>query len=295
MAWLGLKVTTGAQFFDYYVVDPVVVLAEEVSEFVESLVFMPHSEQVLGHRDLIGTVARLPESHRRKHGLGPPGRVLFCNMGRIAKIDPQTFDAWARIIQAVNNSALVITAMSENAIGNLTREARIRGLRVDPDLGSSQLIFMPRSDVFNHVHTKTLCDVYLDTHYMNGHSSTGDMLYAGLPSVTLRGKLMSSRIAASLLTTMGLSDMIADSIDKYISMAIYFGLDATVREVARGRVERARETSPLFDVKRTMTNFQEMWPIMWNKLAKGQLPSTIHLTDMNSSSRWPPDGVDNYG
>src|SRR5258708_16154379 len=116
------------------------------------------------------------------------------------------FDVWMRLLEDVSGSVLWI--LEDNALAgrNLRKEARDRG--VDP----GRLVFAPRVGVAEYRARCRLADLVLDTLPYNGHGTTSDMLWAGLPVLTCAGSTFAGRVAGSLLHAAGLPDVVAASL-----------------------------------------------------------------------------------
>ena len=92
-----------------------------------------------------------------------------------------------------------------------------------------------------------LADLALDTFPCNGHTTTSDALWAGVPVLSLQGEAFAARVAASLLSAAGLPELIVDSAGAYRQTALRFAQDAEWRGGLTRRTQALREHSPLFD------------------------------------------------
>ncbi len=79
-------------------------------------------------------------------------------------------------MKRANNSALVLKYYDEPTAQNIRKEAAKRGLIVDSNYNVSQLLFMHGAGM-EHIQRKAMCDLYLDVHKYNGHSTTADILW----------------------------------------------------------------------------------------------------------------------
>ena len=92
-------------------------------------------------------------------------------------------------------------------------------------LAAQRLIFAPRVDPARYRARLGLADLFLDTSPYNAGTIASDALRMGLPVLTMAGRAFASRMAASLLTAVGLTDCIASDIDDYVQRAIAFATD----------------------------------------------------------------------
>src|SRR3954462_7661301 len=87
---------------------------------------------------------------------------------------------------------------------------------VDPE----RLIFAKRMAPTDHLSRQRCADLFLDTLPYNAHTTASDALWAGLPVVTCRGETFAGRVAASLLQTIGLPELITTTLEDYERLAI---------------------------------------------------------------------------
>ena len=130
-----------------------------------------------------------------KHGLPEDGYV-YANFSSASRLDRETFALWMRILDAVPGSVLWLLAAVPFVAANLMREAVRRG--VDP----ARLVFGKR-ELKRSAHLARLqcADLALDTlAWHNGHSTSADMLWAGVPVLTAPGGTFPTRVASSLVT-----------------------------------------------------------------------------------------------
>ena len=103
---------------------------------------------------------------------------------------------------------------------------------------------MPLGD---HLPRHFCADLFLDTFPYNAHATASYALRAGLPLLTLAGKSFASRVAASLVTTIGLPELIAQSQEEYESLAIELAGNPAKLARIKQAVVRNSVSSPLFD------------------------------------------------
>lgn len=187
----------------------------------------------------------------------PEDAVVYCNFGQLYKIDPPTFNMWATILINVPNSVLWLLKFPEAGAEQLLKTAST--LNVDP----SRIIFGNVEPISNHIKRIQLADIYLDTSICNGHTTCLDVLWAGVPIVTLPGKTYASRVAASQLTTLGCTETVAENKDQYIEIAVQLGKDKMLLESLRSKIWTLRLTSKLFDCKSYTEALEIIYEDMW--------------------------------
>jgi predicted O-linked N-acetylglucosamine transferase (SPINDLY family) len=263
--YLGYPGTMGAEFIDYLIADRFLIPAGHAADYSEKLVLLPGSYQV---NDRKRPVAATPP--RRELGL-PENGFVFCCFNHTYKILPETFSVWMRLLEAVPGSILWLLESNPWAGENLRREARIRG--VDPD----RLVFAPPLPMDRHLGRLAAADLFLDTTPYNAHTTASDALWAGLPVLTAPGDTFASRVAGSLLTAVGLPELIAGSMESYEALALQFARERERLAALRGKLARNRDAAPLFDTPRFARNLESAYEIMWRQYQSGDGPRAIEL------------------
>ncbi len=259
--YLGFPGTSGAPYYDYAIVDPIVVPAETRPYWNERLVYMPDTYFVV-NRDQPIDASGLG---RADFGL-PADSIVFCSFNQSYKIDPTAFGAWMRILGAVPGSVLWLPTEEPVMESNLRREAEARGIAAD------RLVFAAKvPEKSQHLERLRLADVALDTLNYNGHTTTVDALWAGIPVVATLGRHFASRASASLLRAAGLGRLVAADLEGYERMAIELARQPGERARIRQHLAEARQSAPLFDTDRTVTNLETAYERIW-ALHRGGVP-----------------------
>ena len=255
----------GTRVVDYLIADHFVVPDAHLGHYDEHVVHLPDCYQP---NDPQRAIAATPT--RAEAGL-PEAGLVFCSFNETYKITPTMFDIWMRLLQAVPGSVLWLLASNRSAPGNLRREAGLRGV------APSRLLFAPRVSQAVHLGRLALADLVLDTLPVNAHTTASDALWAGVPLLTCPGETFASRVAGSLLQTMGLPELITDSLQDY---------ERTARELAehperlarlRALVQERRLTSPLFDSTRFARHLEAAYRAMWARYARGEPPAGMSI------------------
>ena len=186
--YLGYPGTTGADFIDYVIADPIVLPFEQQPYYTEKIVHLPDCYQVNDSRRRIAT--QTPT--RKAVGLPDTGFV-FCCFNNSYKITQEVFAVWMRLLQETEGSVLWLVRDSDAATRNLCAAAQAGGV------APGRLVFADRVPQDQHLARHRLADLFLDTTPYNAHTTASDALWAGLPVLTCTGTTFASRVAASLL------------------------------------------------------------------------------------------------
>jgi protein O-GlcNAc transferase len=206
--FLGYPGTMGAPWIDYVLADRLVIPPEHQAFFDEKVVFLPDSYQANDSRRLVATQG----PGRAEAGL-PEGGFVFCSFNAPVKITPEMFAIWMRLLAKVEGSVLWLLGDEPALQRNLRREAEALG--VAPE----RIVFAPRLAPEAHLWRHRHADLFLDTLPYNAHTTASDALWAGLPVVTCPGGAFAARVGASLLTAIGLPELIAGTPKAYEALA----------------------------------------------------------------------------
>jgi predicted O-linked N-acetylglucosamine transferase (SPINDLY family) len=264
--YLGYPGTMGADFIDYVIVDPVVVPADEQPWFDEQLVHLPHSYQVNDSKRPVAAV----RPTRAAAGLPDTGFV-FCCFNSSYKLRPEFLAIWLRLLAAVPDSVLWLLEFAPAASDRLRRAAAAGG--IDP----MRLVFAPSVRFPDHLARQPLADLCLDTLPYGGHTTASDALWSGVPLVTCRGATFPGRVGASLLTALGLPELIAEGLADYEALALALARDPERLGALRRRLAAARDTAPLFDCARFTRDLERAYDAMMARHDAGLPPAAIRI------------------
>jgi protein O-GlcNAc transferase len=236
VSYLGYPGTIGAPWLDYILADSTVLPLSEQPFYSEKILHLPHCYQV---NDLGRIIADAAPS-RAEAGL-PASGFVFCCFNAAWKITPPLFDIWMRLLAAVPGSVLWLLDDNDSARGHLRAAAAARG--IDP----VRLVFAARMEQAAHLARHRLADLFLDTLPYNAHTTASDALWTGLPLVTCMGASFDGRVAASLLKTIGLPELVTQNLEEYEALALALARDTARLADIKARLAQNRLSSPLFD------------------------------------------------
>ena len=263
--YLGYPGTLGAPYFDYIVADAHLIPEASQAHYAEKIAYLPSYQ---------------PNDRQRAEPTATPSRAsvglpaqgfVYCCFNNSYKINPATFDSWARILGQVPGSVLWLYEENNLASANLRQEAQQRGL--DPQ----RLIFAQRTPLLSdHLARYQAADLFLDTSPYNAHTTASDALWAGLPLLTSPGESFASRVASSVLHAIGLPELIADTPEAYEAQAITLGTQPEQMKLLKQKLAANRLTTPLFDTARYTRHLEDAYTQMHTRHLAGLAPE--HLT-----------------
>ena len=265
--YLGFSGTMGAPFMDYILVDDFIVPSDQQAFFTEKLVHLPGCFMANDSQREIS-----PHSPSRAECGLPEQGFVFCSFNNSFKITPAMFDVWMELLKGIPGSVLWLQAVNRFVPPNLSREAQSRGVAAE------RLVFAPRTaGLPDHLARYRLADLFLDSFPFNAHATASDALWVGCPLLTLAGETFESRVAGSLLRTLGLSELVTTSIEVYQSLALQLARNPRMLGELRARLAANRQTSGLFSGERFARTVERAYLTMWELYASGERPHAFRV------------------
>ncbi len=264
--YLGYPGTIGYKEMDYLIADAVVLPPEHSHSYFEKIVYLPDTYQANDSKRALANVVLA----RSDFGLPQTGFV-FCCFNNLYKITPNTFDIWMKILLQVEGSVLWLLDGNAAAVINLRREAEKRG--VDP----SRLVFAPRADLAMHLARHQLADLFIDSLPYCAHTTASDALWAGLPVLTCIGNSFAGRVAASLLHSIKIPELVAETLDGFERQAVELAHNPEKLNVFKKQLELNRLTTPLFDTRLFTRNIERAYLKMIERHQLGLPPDHLYI------------------
>jgi protein O-GlcNAc transferase len=264
--YLGYPGTMGSQHFDYLIADSTLIPQDAQEAYSEKIIYLPHSYQPNDSRRRISDRIFM----REEVGL-PACGFVFCCFNNNWKITPEIFDCWGKILQSSHGSVLWLFEDNPAVVKNLRKETASRN--VDPE----RLVFAKRMTHSEHLARYKLADLFLDTFPYNAHTTASDALWAGVPVLTLQGQSFAARVAASLLTNIGVPELITQSEEEYCSLAIELALNADKLNAIRTKLDQNRVTTPLFNTRLFARHIESAYLTAYNRYQVGLPPDHIYV------------------
>ena len=233
--WLGLAGTTGASFFDFIITDCKVTPEDQQPHYSEHFAYIPTSYQI-NSKPLVASQGGFS---RDRAGL-PEESFIYCCFCSNYKIDANIFQAWMGILKKVPESVLWIMTGSSRVRENMKASAVRQGV------SHERLIFAEKVSKAEHLERLKLADLAFDTITVNGAATTSDALWACVPVITVKGNHFASRMSASILSAIGLNDLVFDTMADYCEMAISCGNNLSILKKIKKRLSINRLSKTAF-------------------------------------------------
>jgi predicted O-linked N-acetylglucosamine transferase (SPINDLY family) len=258
--YLGFPGSMGAPYMDYLLADEFLIPAAQRRHYREKIIWLPECFQANDDQRARGAAPA-----RREYGLPEIG-LVFCCFNNHYKINPACFSIWMRLLRLVPGSVLWLVAEDPVVRDNLRRAA------AQGDVDAKRLIFAPRIPYDDHLARLSCADLFLDTMPFNGGATASDALWAGVPVVTCAGEALAARMAGSLLTSVGLPELITHDLGQYEALGLSLATGPELLAGYRARLARNRITSPMFDSERFCRHLEAAYVSMWQRSESGKPP-----------------------
>jgi len=264
--FLGFPATMGADFIDYIIADQVTIPNKFQKYYNEAIIRLPDCYMPTDNTRLISNKSL----RREEHGL-PKDSIVFCCFNNNYKISSIEFDIWMRILSKFGGSVLWLREHSQLAKENLYLAAERRGV------DRSRIIFAGKLPMEDHLARHALADIFLDTFNFNAHTTACDALWSGLPIVTKIGKSFAARVAGSLLTAIGLTELITNSELEYEKLIIRLASNPKELKKIKQKLNKNLTSHPLFDSKLYTCNLEKAYEKAYENLLKEKKPENISI------------------
>lgn len=250
VAYLAYCSTTGLQTMDYRLTDP-------------HLDPPGHFDRFYSERSL-----RLPETwwcfspHPSAPAVSPlpmlsTGHVTFGCLNGFCKVNDKVLGTWGNLLARVPNSRLILCARDGSH-----RTRTIERL-TEQGIDSSRIDFVPIQSPAEHFRQYHQIDIALDPFPYPGGTTTCDALWMGVPVVTLPGDTAVSRAGVSILTNIGLTELIASAPDDYVRIAMELAENPRRLQQLRSELRDRVQNSPLMNGPRFARNVEAAYRQMW--------------------------------
>ena len=253
VTYIGYQNTTGMTAMDYRLTDERADPPGATDAFyTEQLVRLPGSFFCYRPADEAPPIGPLPAT--------AAGRVTFGSFNNFNKITPRVITTWLEILKRVSDSHLLVLAApggyAERLLKQLAEEHGVDPRRVTVEA------MRPVKDYLRLVQQ---ADIALDSFPFNGHTTTCDSIWMGVPVVMLEGDTYASRFGGSVLANVGLENLIARTVDEYVEKAVELASELDRLAQMRAELRPRMAASVLLDFKGFTRNLEAAYRQMWHK------------------------------
>jgi protein O-GlcNAc transferase len=252
VSMIGYPSTTGLQAMDYKIADAITDPPGAERFYTERLLRLEGTFWCFRPLDDQEEVGELPARSS--------GHITFGSVNNFAKITPAVLDLWARIVAAVPGSRL---HLQTTALGSQSTRRHVLETMRRHGVGADQLSLTGWTGFAEYIDLIRTFDLALDPFPFNGGTTTCHLLFYGVPIIALAGERQVSRMGASMLNAVGLSDLVAESADEYLRKAVQLARDLPRLDHVRRGLRPAMLASPLCDAigftRKLEAAYREIW------------------------------------
>ena len=247
---LGMPGTTGLDTIDYRITDPYFdPPGSRDADYSEQSLRLPHTFWCYHPPEDSPPVAPLPAWKK--------GFITFGCLNQLAKVSPRVLKFWVKILQSLPGSQLVL-----HAPAGAHRDS-VRALFADAGIAADRLGFDARVPLRDYLVRHHEIDLCLDPFPYSGGVTTMDALWMGVPVITLAGRTAVGRSGVSILSNVGLTDLIAETPEQYVACAVALAGDLDRLSELRGGLRQRMEASPLVDGKQYALDVEAAFRRIW--------------------------------
>ena len=277
--------TTGIASIEYYISGNLTAPTETTQEqYTEKLVNLEGSG--LCFRDPIAEILPVVQPLRSSWG-ATEETTIFISGANFYKIIPEMRETWAKILNAVPNSILVLYPFNPNwtnsyPVGPFIKQ--MRGTLERHNINTKRLVVIKalpsKSDIKKCLE---LADIYLDSFPYGGATSLIDPLMLGVPPVVVEGNALRFRQASALLREINMEELIADGEESYINLALKLANNSEWRQKKREEIKVKIQQKPSFlDSRSYSAKIGKLFQELFQEWQNIHSPKTMESKDENS-------------
>lgn len=260
VTWLGYPATTGLETIDYRITDELADPAENAVLYTEQLVRLPGCFLCYKSPAVSPSVQPAPVEKN--------GFITFGSFNNLAKINEDVVRLWSELMNAVQDSRLLIKNPS---LTDSATAQRYFALFEKYGVSSDRVELLGLAPTMeDHLNTYKLVDIALDTFPYNGTTTTCEALHMGVPVITLSGELHANRVGKSLLTALGLKELVAKTTEEYVAIAKDLAENSTRVSDYRNTLRTSMFNSSLCDGHVFAQKMEQAYRDMWHTWCASQ-------------------------
>jgi predicted O-linked N-acetylglucosamine transferase (SPINDLY family) len=201
-------------------------------------------------------------------GVGPlpaqgSGVLTFGCLNNVCKINDEVLALWSQVLRKAEKSRLLLLA----PLGNCRQRMLDRFGREEIDPGRIEFVAMqPRRKFLETFHR---IDVGLDTFPYNGHTTSLESLWMGVPVVTWVGNRSVGRAGWSQLSNLRLGELAGRTPEQFVEIAVGLARDLPRLQQIRSTLRGRMENSPLMDATGFARHIEAVYRGMWQNWCEG--------------------------
>jgi len=197
------------------------------------------------------------------------GHITFGCLNAFCKVTSETLTAWCRLLSTLPHARLVINAQPGS------HRTRVHDLFAASGIDPQRVRFVGMVPPEQYLQSYSAIDIGLDPFPFPGGTTTCDALWMGVPVISLAGPTPVTRGGLSLLSNVGLSELVAHSVDDYLEKAIALARDLPRLAALRTGLRERMRCSPLMDAPRFARHLEAAYRTMWRRWCAQPTPAAV--------------------
>lgn len=252
--YLGYPGTMGSSCYDYIIADKIVIPEKEKKNYCEKVIYMPECYQP-NQAKIEPNKPNKKELSKKEIGL-PDNSFVYGCLNNNYKITPDIFKSWMEILKKTKDSVLWLLIDEDVAKKNIEKEANKHGIN------SNRIFYASRVPAKEHLQRLRFIDLFLDTFPYNAHTTAKEAIRVGVPVITIIGNSFASRVASSILISVGLEKLITRNIKEYTELAIKLRDDKDKFDNIRSYLNKPKIVKKIHDYKKFTKDLEGVYTKM---------------------------------
>ena len=264
--FLGYPGTSGSNCIDYIIADKTLILDEYKKFFSEKIIYLPDTYQPNEE------TKQISNNNLKKEDLElSEDKFIFCCFNGHQKITPKIFGIWMEILREAENSLLWLLKDNDYSEKNLKDFAKKQ--KIDPN----RIIFAKRLPLDQHFERLKFADLFIDSFPYNAHTTCSDALRMDVPVVTLKGNSFPSRVAASLLKTLSMEELITNSLEEYKKLILEIYGNKNYYSSLKDKIQKKKKETNLYKTSVFTKNIEQAYFKIYENYQNGKSPQDLEL------------------
>ena len=270
LCWLAYPGTTGVSAIDYRISDPHLDPPGDPLPYSERTLRLARSfwcYDPLADEPLVNPLPALRAGH-----------VTFGCLNNAIKLNRETLELWARVLVRLGDSKLVVCAPPGRA------RSRVLEVLASNGVADTRVSFVDRQSRHDYLATYGRIDVALDSLPYNGHTTTLDALFMGVPVVSRIGETVVGRAGLSIAKNLELEELVARDADEFVTVAVSLARSLPRLSALRSTLRERLRRSPLMDAAGFTRELEGAYRHAWREYCATRTSSVAGATTPLTSS-----------
>ena len=247
ISYLGFAGTTCIPNMDFLIADKFVIPKKNMKFYSENIIYMPNC--------FINSIKyQYSNSKESLKANLPQKSIVLAAFHMPFKLSEEVVNSWITVLKHTEYTYLWLKISNEIAKKNLISHFQSNNIDI------KRILFAEKVDLYiDHISRYSKADLFLDTFNFNGHSTLVECIWSELPFITLAGESFASRVGASILYSLGLSELIAKSTDEYIEKIIFYTKNFDKLAIIKNQIRKQKKEGDFFNQKLFVNQLEEKY------------------------------------